>query len=134
MKGIMYKIKQWSARIYGFDKLSLHLLILCIVLQLCEIILDAPFIHLITFPIHLWIIFRCFSQNRPARYKELLAYQGMGTRLASRLRLTKTKWQQRSTHKYFKCRRCSAQLRVPRGKGSITVTCPRCGEKISKKT
>jgi hypothetical protein len=30
-------------------------------------------------------------------------------------------------HCYFKCPSCGQQLRVPRGKGRITVTCRGCG-------
>lgn len=37
-------------------------------------------------------------------------------------------------HKYFKCPKCKARLRVPKGRGRITVTCPRCGNKFDKKS
>ncbi len=29
-------------------------------------------------------------------------------------------------YKYFKCPNCTAKLRVPKGKGKITITCPKC--------
>ncbi len=35
-------------------------------------------------------------------------------------------------HKYFKCPNCKTRLRVPRGRGSITVTCPLCKNKFDK--
>ncbi|MBQ9848277.1 MAG: hypothetical protein IJO64_04380 [Clostridia bacterium] len=37
-------------------------------------------------------------------------------------------------HKYFKCPNCKARLRVPRGRGEITVTCPRCRNRFDKKS
>ena len=37
-------------------------------------------------------------------------------------------------HKYFKCKRCGAMLRVPKGRGVITITCPKCGNKFDKKS
>ena len=30
-------------------------------------------------------------------------------------------------HKYFVCKNCHKMVRVPKGKGKIEVTCPRCG-------
>ena len=36
-------------------------------------------------------------------------------------------------HRYFKCPNCGQQLRVPRGKGKITVTCRGCGASFQEK-
>lgn len=38
------------------------------------------------------------------------------------------------THKYFKCPSCSNLLRVPRGKGKLQITCPKCGERFVRKS
>lgn len=38
------------------------------------------------------------------------------------------------THKYFKCPTCNIKLRVPRGKGKILITCPKCNTQFTKKT
>jgi len=37
-------------------------------------------------------------------------------------------------HCYFKCPNCGQQLRVPRGKGKITVTCRSCGAVFEEKS
>jgi hypothetical protein len=37
-------------------------------------------------------------------------------------------------HRYFKCTVCKARLRVPRGRGKITITCPRCRNRFDKKS
>ena len=37
-------------------------------------------------------------------------------------------------HRYFDCPKCHQMVRVPRGKGKISITCPRCREKFVKKT
>lgn len=39
-----------------------------------------------------------------------------------------------SGHKYMKCPHCKAQLRLPKGKGKISVTCPVCKKEFVKKT
>ena len=38
------------------------------------------------------------------------------------------------THAYFSCPECRKELRVPRGKGKIKITCPHCGHQFIKKT
>ena len=35
---------------------------------------------------------------------------------------------------WVKCKNCGQMLSVPRGKGRIRVTCPRCGTKVEKKS
>ena len=37
-------------------------------------------------------------------------------------------------HKYFTCPRCRTVCRVPRGKGRIVITCPKCGGEICGKS
>lgn len=37
-------------------------------------------------------------------------------------------------HKIFKCPRCHQKVRVPRGKGRISIRCPKCGEEFVKKS
>ena len=37
-------------------------------------------------------------------------------------------------HRYFRCPNCGQQLRVPRGKGKITVTCRNCGVSFEEKS
>ena len=38
------------------------------------------------------------------------------------------------THAYYKCPECKKELRVPRGKGKIRITCPHCGHQFVKRT
>ena len=37
-------------------------------------------------------------------------------------------------HRYYDCPRCRQQVRVPRGKGKIAISCPKCKEKFIRKT
>ena len=37
-------------------------------------------------------------------------------------------------NRYYTCPRCRQTVRVPRGKGKIAITCPRCKERFIKKT
>ena len=77
--------------------------------------------------------FRMFSRNISARAQENGAFlnlwrrvKGFFTGLSARLRDRQ--------HRYYRCPQCRQQLRVPRGKGKIVITCPRCRHEFTRKT
>jgi predicted SprT family Zn-dependent metalloprotease len=37
-------------------------------------------------------------------------------------------------YKVFDCKECHQMIRVPKGKGKIKITCPKCGNSFIKKT
>lgn len=37
-------------------------------------------------------------------------------------------------HRIFRCPNCDQRVRVPRGRGKIEITCPRCGHKFIKRS
>lgn len=81
-----------------------------------------------------WSTVRIFSKNIYKRQNENAAYRrimgrftGWWKRLFSRVRDI-------GKYKYFKCRACGAKLRVPRKKGKVQVTCPKCKMSFIGKT
>ena len=38
----------------------------------------------------------------------------------------KKRWAQRGTYRFFKCPQCRQIVRVPKGRGKICITCPKC--------
>jgi len=38
------------------------------------------------------------------------------------------------THRYYRCPGCRQRLRVPRGRGNIVITCPKCHREFTKRT
>ncbi len=79
-----------------------------------------------------WGLFRCYSRNIAARAKELAKYQELMVKPKAWWRLTNKKWVNRKTTLYFKCKGCGSVLNVPKGKGKLRVTCPKCGTQVEK--
>ena len=79
-------------------------------------------------------IFRLFSRKLDKRHAENAWFlQKIWWPIKGKFNKTK---QQRSDkeHKYFTCPNCRTVCRVPRGKGSIVITCPRCRSEIRGKS
>lgn len=111
---------------YGNDKLNLTILWvgvgLCVLSMLLPIPLLKTFLWLGSYMLMFWAIFRAFSRNVYKRYQENRKYLRFLERLKDR------------EHRHFDCPRCRQPVRVPKGKGKIAITCPKCKEKFIKKT
>ena len=115
---------------YGTDKLNNTILICGIILSLGSAILTSfvyiPFLNLgmtlVSYVLLGWALFRTFSRQTYKRYRENQRYLQFIKKLKDR------------DHRYFTCPRCRQQVRVPKGKGKISISCPKCKEKFIKKT
>jgi ribosomal protein S27E len=119
---------------YGPDHLGTAMLVVALVLSLIMQILGLGFVAVVSYILLALMIFRMLSRNIEARRREndrFLRYWGPArTKIKSRVaRLRDIK-----THKYFTCPGCRNTLRVPRGRGKLQITCPRCGERFVRKT
>lgn len=120
----------------GVDKLNLFLAILLLILAIISAFLFGTarlVIQLIETVIFALFLFRFLSKNIYKRRAENDKFIKIATPVEKYFKL---KYRQLTdkNFKYFKCPKCSATLRVPKHRGSITVTCPVCGNKFDKKT
>ena len=79
-------------------------------------------------------IFRTLSKNTSQRASENYKYFVYKNKVLGWFRRLRTRWQDRKTHRYFRCPQCRATVRVPKGKGQIRITCPHCKHQFIKKT
>lgn len=128
---------QWLQRFlygrYGTDKFNFALLILGLVCSLLGVIFFPPLAYVANL-FYIYALFRCFSRNIPARqgeYRWFLKWYGAAAKWFG---LQRQRFAQRKTFKYFKCPACGQQLRAPRRRGKIQVTCQRCHHIFQTKT
>ena len=82
-----------------------------------------------------YYLFRTFSRNLTARRAEYEWYRShIAAPIAKRRREARTRREQSATHRFFKCPGCGQTVRVPKGKGKIRITCPKCGKVFEKKS
>ncbi len=117
--------RSFMAGRYGTDKLNMVLLITGLVLSIVAAF-SSSWLQLVcwlgSYILMFWALFRCFSRNTYKRYQENRRYLNLIARLRDR------------EHRYYSCPRCRQSVRVPKGKGKIAITCPKCKEKFLKKT
>jgi ribosomal protein S27E len=119
---------------YGTDQLSIALLILYMVLSLILQFIRLPFLSLLALVPLAICFYRIFSRNINRRYEENARFLKWWYPVKTRIQKSYSRFQDRQTHRYFKCPHCSNTLRVPRGKGKISITCPVCRTEFIKKT
>lgn len=111
---------------YGTDKLNMYILGAGVIACLIGMFVRLPAVNLLltllSYGLMIWAIFRSLSRNTYKRYQENRKFLIFLDRLKDR------------EHRYFECPKCHQGVRVPRGKGKISITCPKCREKFIKKT
>ena len=119
-------LTRFMAGRYGTDKLNTVILLTGVGICVISMFVRFPAVKLaltvFTYVLVILAMFRIFSRNTYKRYQENRKFLMLLERLKDR------------QHRYFSCPRCRQPVRVPRGKGKIAITCPKCREKFIKKT
>ena len=121
-----YGLQRFMQGRYGTDKLNMVILGAGFAACLLSMFIRADWLNLvltlISYALMFWAIFRTLSRNTYKRYRENRRFLMLLERFRDR------------EHRYFDCPKCRQSVRVPRGKGKISITCPKCQEKFIRKT
>ena len=111
---------------YGTDKLNTTILGIGVVVCIAAMFIPSNLIKMVftivSYGCMFFALFRAFSRNTYKRYQENRKYLMLLERIKDK------------EHRYFDCPRCRQPVRVPKGKGKIAITCPKCREKFIKRT
>lgn len=119
---------------HGADQLSLALLYAAIALNVLTLLIPrAGVLGLLSMAMLIFALVRIFSKNHERRYRENAWYIKHVGALPAQARQAWTRLKNRKTYLYFNCPQCHAKLRLPRGKGEVTMTCGRCGHAFRKR-
>ena len=130
MKEKFYRFMQGR---YGIDQLNSFLMIVCVICFIANMFIGSIVLTFIAYGTWLFVIFRMFSKNIYARNRENDKYLNFFSPLSRWLKL-KLMSKQDPSNKYFSCPKCKQMVRVPKGHGTVVVTCPNCQNKFEKRT
>ena len=118
---------------YGGDQFSLFLLGTYLVLSLLSGLPHMGLLRLPAMAALVWGFFRTMSRRIDKRRAENAKFLELTGPFIRWCKLRRTIWKDKE-HRYFKCPNCGQYLRVPRGKGKITVNCRNCGVSFEEKS
>lgn len=118
---------------YGNDPLNLFLLGLYLLVYLVFIFVRVEPLYWLSFALLVITLFRLLSRNIERRRMENAKFMKAAGPVISWLHMRRDMRRDKE-HVYFKCPSCGQRLRVPRGKGQITVTCRSCGASFQEKS
>ena len=139
------KIRQFMIGRYGTDGLNQFLNIASLVLVLAYILTRLPLLLYVGVVLLGFCYYRMFSRNISKRTEENYKYyavkdrirnkfSGLKDRVDNKFKGWKEQWANRKVYHYYRCPQCRQKLRVPRGRGRIQISCPRCGTQFIKKS
>ncbi len=138
----MNKLREMLAKFmygrYGTDRLNMFLLIVLIVCAGLNLFVRNGYFSIVmssweTLLIVL-IYYRMFSRNIQKRYAENQKYLSLENKVKRFFGRTKYIQEQRKDFHIYTCPQCRQKIRIPKGKGKISVHCPKCGAEFVKKS
>ena len=122
----------------GADQLGMATLVVGIVLDIVSMFMRTVaarrILGIVTAVLLFVLLFRMFSRNLQKRraenawFLQKIFYPVQRTFNGKKQRI------QDKEHKYFTCPNCRTVCRVPKGKGKIVITCPKCRAEIKGKS
>lgn len=118
----------------GVDQLSQFLNIVVMILLIVSIFTKSFILDWLPFVIMGYMYFRIFSKNIPKRSMENQKFCNMRYDFAIKKNKWKKEWEQRKIYRFFRCPMCHQKVRVPKGRGKICITCPKCRQEFIRRS
>ena len=129
------KIKIYLQKVYGVDFFSKTMIVFALILSLINLKFKNRVIEIITMILIVYFgIFRVFSVNKYQRMIENQKFAKAVKPMTDFFEKYKIRALNSKDKKYIKCPNCKKEMKIPRNKGKIKVTCPHCGHKFVKKS
>ncbi len=128
----------WLRRImygrYGSDPFGIALIGLSLIINVIATFFRIEFLSSVSFIPAAYCLFRIFSRNFTARQAENRWFLKWWVPFWSWCKSIIRRVRDFRKFRYFKCPTCKTELRVPKGKGRIVISCPKCSSKFEKRS
>lgn len=160
-KMMLYRFMQGR---YGNDQFGQFLMIVGLILLIASNFLRIGLVHTLAWILLIYAYFRVMSRNIGKRQQENFKFMQMkakflgkssagagnstGSWKAKRAEKKRQKTQAKQqtdysqyqqqadveNYNYYRCRNCGQVVRVPKGKGTVKITCPECKNTFTDRT
>lgn len=136
MREKFYRFMQGRYGVDQFSKFTMGAALVCIILSMffSKTGMIGAFLDTIGLAALIYTYFRILSKNVSKRYAENQKYLALSSKWRMRLNREINLMKQRKDYHIYSCPGCGQKIRMPRGKGKIEISCPKCHTKFVKKS
>ena len=128
------RMQRFMAGRYGNDQLNQFIFIVAIISMVLEIITRQSLFYTLTLVLLILAYVRVFSRNINKRYEENMKFLQKKDAILNKFRKQKYYAAQRRNFHIYTCPQCKQKICIPKGKGKISITCPKCRTSFIKKS
>lgn len=126
------KLRHFMYGRYGVDELTRFVLMFDCLLMVVSFLIRSDILNFACIIIILLCYIRMLSRNYSKRYAENQIYLKYRNKFMSKIAQLKYNMNQRKVYHIYKCPSCKQKIRVPKGKGKISISCPKCKNEFIK--
>ncbi|SHJ74407.1 hypothetical protein SAMN02745136_00707 [Anaerocolumna jejuensis DSM 15929] len=119
---------------YGMDQLGQFLIWVGIITMLLSSFIRIGILSIISFFLLIICYVRMFSRNVNKRYTENQKFLASKERFLGFFKNFKGQREQNKKYHIYRCPTCKQKIRIPKGKGKICITCPKCHAEFIRKS
>ena len=128
------RMQRFMAGRYGNDQLNQFIFIVAIISMVLEIITRQSLFYTLTLVLLILAYVRVFSRNINKRYEENMKFLQNKDVILNKFCKQKYYAAQRRNFHIYTCPQFKQKIRIPKGKGKISITCPKCRTSFIKKS
>lgn len=128
------KTYQFMQGRYGLDTLGNFLLWTGMILIIINLFVRNVFLEILVWILVIYTYIRILSRNYERRNAENTWFLDHTQGWRDRYRRFMAHARIRKTHHIYTCPGCGQKIKVPKGKGRIVITCPKCRIEFTKKS
>lgn len=128
------RMQGFMAGRYGTDQLSKVILWISLACLAVSMFTRLNVFYILGLVLLIYTYYRMFSRNVAKRYAENQKYLNWRYGFAVRRNKRRVHWEQRKIYRFYKCPQCRQKVRVPKGKGKVAITCPKCRMEFVRKS
>lgn len=127
------KLQRFMIGRYGADELTRFLLGVTMVLIVLDLFVHIYLVYLGGLCL-IYCYYRMLSRNISRRFKENQVYLNLRFKVKEGFKSRKLQLTQIRKYHIYKCPHCGQKIRIPRGKGKISIHCPKCSTDFIKRS
>lgn len=128
------KIYRFMQGRYGMDGLSNFLVGAALVLAVVDAFVRTNILNLLAWVLLIFAYSRIFSRNHSRCVAQNVWFYNHTKGIRSFFQKEKSRMKIQKTHHIYTCKKCGQKIKIPRGKGKIVVTCPKCRNEFVKRS